>query len=268
MRILDVGCGTKKVSGAIGIDRVLLPGVDVVADLADPRYPFADDTFDEIHLNDVIEHLPDTIGTMEALFRMARADSRVFIRVVNWNSHYTAMDPTHVKAFTENTFDFFGKHERSYYSRARFDVVKCDKQYNQWLERRVMFGSSTRRRRYLAFLSTYLCNVLEGLNFELRTVKPVSPAAVSDDVPLSSLLRCPHCAALRVRKKGAATGSLTAVGEYWLVCHEDSCQRKYPVFRGVPIMLTKEAEQWTGMRVEDLPVTPPVELEHLLPASA
>ena len=33
MKVLDVGCGTAKVNGAIGIDRINLPGVDVVHDL-------------------------------------------------------------------------------------------------------------------------------------------------------------------------------------------------------------------------------------------
>jgi len=119
------------VSGAVGLDVVPLTGVDVLINLEKWPYPFSANTFDVICLNDVIEHIPDTIATMEELHRILRPDGRVFIRVVNWNSHYTAIDPTHVSAFTERSFDFFGKRQgRSYYSEARFDVLGVDKQYN------------------------------------------------------------------------------------------------------------------------------------------
>ena len=33
MKILDLGCGEKKVNGAIGLDNLQLPGVDVVHEL-------------------------------------------------------------------------------------------------------------------------------------------------------------------------------------------------------------------------------------------
>ena len=264
MRILDLGCGTDKVRSAIGMDRVILPAVDVVGNLADPRFPFADNVFDEIYLNDVIEHLPDTIATMEAVYRVAKPDSKVFIRVVNWNCHYTAMDPTHLKAFTQNTFDFFGKHHRTYYSHARFDVLKCGLQYNVDVERRL------RSKKLLRFLSRYLCNVLEGLNFELKTLKtnPEARLAAEDDGSLQSILRCPNCASLRVRGSGPATGRLLSVNDSWLACQEIGCQRKYPVYRGVPILLAKEAEQWIRTAPDDLPREFPPDLAGIFPPAS
>lgn len=166
MKILDLGCGDRKTKGAIGADCVALPGVDVVMNLNVFPYPFEDDSFDTIYLNDVIEHLPDTIRVMEEIHRIGRPGARVHIRVVNWNSHYTAMDPTHVKAFTENSFDFFGKHPRSYYTTARFEVVKVGYIWD-CKATRVMRGDV----RLLKFLSRYLCNILQGLKFELRVQK-------------------------------------------------------------------------------------------------
>jgi len=65
MNILDVGCGTAKINGAIGIDRAKLPGVDIVHDLNDLPWPFENDSFDEVYMNDIIEHLDDTIKVME-----------------------------------------------------------------------------------------------------------------------------------------------------------------------------------------------------------
>jgi SAM-dependent methyltransferase len=165
-RILDLGCGNAKVEGAVGVEITALSGVDVIADLSHFPYPFADNTFDEIHMLDVIEHIPNTIRVMEEIWRMAVPDAHVFIRVVNWNHRYTAMDPTHVRAFTENSFDFFGKRAgRSYYTQARFDVERVEHFFNPRVARRL------RSRRLMRFLSDYLCNILQGLKFDLRVRK-------------------------------------------------------------------------------------------------
>jgi len=166
MRRLDLGCGRAKVQGAIGVDRVRLQGVDVQGDLARLPFPFRDNSFEEIYLNDIIEHLPDTLKVMEEIHRIIVPGGRVFIRVVNWNHRYTAMDPTHLRAFTENSFDFFGKRtQRSYYTPARFDVVSVAYIFDPKVKRVL------RSRRVMKFLSHYLCNILQGLKFELRAVK-------------------------------------------------------------------------------------------------
>lgn len=261
MRILDLGCGTAKEKGTIGADIVPLPDVDVIANLAEYPYPFADNSFDDIYLNDVIEHLPDTIATMEEIYRIARPDARVFIRVVNWNSHYTAMDPTHVKAFTENSFDFFGKRVgRSYYSHARFDVVRVDYQYSARAKKHF------RSERLMKFLSFYLCNVLEGLNFELRVVKDVDTTEnhMGDDISdFFSILRCPHCVGGKPGKQEDDPGRLELSQDCWLVCQEEGCERRYPVYDSLPIMLREEAEKWINISVKDLPVPPPGKLKRI-----
>ena len=54
--ILDLGCGKKKVQGAIGIDKVKLEGVDLVHDLASFPYPFDSNSVDKIYCRHVLEH--------------------------------------------------------------------------------------------------------------------------------------------------------------------------------------------------------------------
>jgi SAM-dependent methyltransferase len=166
MRILDIGCGTSKTEGAIGIDIVPLPAIDVLADAGRPPYPFADNSFGAVYMLDVIEHLPDTIGVMEEIFRIARPGAHVYIRVVNWNHRYAAMDPTHVRFFTENSFDFFGERvNRSYYTHARFGVERIDYIFDAKVRRWI------RSTHVLRLLGNYLCNILQGLKFELRVLK-------------------------------------------------------------------------------------------------
>lgn len=229
--ILDLGCGTAKVRGAIGVDIIPLAGVDVISDLRIFPYPFADNTFDEIYLNDIIEHIPDTIGVMEEVFRISKPNGRIFIRVVNWNSHYTAMDPTHVKAFTEHSFDFFGKREiRSYYTHARFNVVNVEYQFNCDAEKLL------RSKRLLKFLSNYLCNILEGLNFELQTRKKIDINKIntkSETHNLVDILRCPYC--LTKNNKNKDYGKLQLHNRR-LICRTPDCSKKFRYNSGKPVL--------------------------------
>ncbi|HKO60666.1 MAG TPA: methyltransferase domain-containing protein [Pyrinomonadaceae bacterium] len=256
---IDLGCGAAKAKGNIGVDIVPLEGVDVIASLMERPYPFAANSFDVIYLNNMIEHLPDTVGTMEELHRIGRPDCRIYISVVNWNSHYAAMDPQHVRLFTENSFDFFGKRAgRSYYTKARFDVVRVEHLYDN-LARRFL-----RSKRLMKFLSFYLSNILQGLNFELRAVKnvPAEPK-VSESNDVFTVLRCPHCLARKSPKPVEDPGRLLLVQNSWLVCQDQDCARKYPVYDGLPVMLREEAEKWINVDVQTLRLPPPGEFERI-----
>jgi|WetSurMetagenome_2_1015567.scaffolds.fasta_scaffold07004_2 SAM-dependent methyltransferase len=254
LKILDLGCGPNKVKGSLGVDIIPMDGVDVVADFFELTLPFADNTFDQIHLNDVIEHLPNTIKAMEEIYRIARPDAKIFIRVVNWNCIYTAMDPTHLKAFTENSFDFFGSRPgRNYYTKARFEVVRADLIYNGRVEHFI------RSRKILRFLSTYLCNILQALDFELRAVKPPAIPATggvgTEGMPFAHV-RCPHCVSGKYRQTNPDPGKLDLYSGKWLICREPGCGRKYPVIEDRPIMINEEAELYREIPREELPELP------------
>ena len=54
-RVLDIGCGTNKVPGAIGMDVNPRTAADVIHDLDDLPYPFAENEFSEVIGRHVIE---------------------------------------------------------------------------------------------------------------------------------------------------------------------------------------------------------------------
>ena len=52
--VLDIGCGEKKLKGAIGVDVRKTKDVDIIADA---RYlPFKDEVFDHVYSSHLIEH--------------------------------------------------------------------------------------------------------------------------------------------------------------------------------------------------------------------
>jgi SAM-dependent methyltransferase len=68
---IDLGCGSAKKSGTLGLDLVPGPGVDVVLDLTREPLPFADRTVAYIHSSHFFEHLKDPIPVFQEVNRVA-----------------------------------------------------------------------------------------------------------------------------------------------------------------------------------------------------
>ncbi len=257
---LDLGCGQEKQPNTIGVDMVMLSAVDIAANLWKYPLPFADNSVDNIYLNDVIEHIPNTIAFMEELHRVCRDGAHVSIRVVNWNTSYMPTDPTHVRAFHEDTFSFFGSRKgRNYYTSARFEVVNVGKRWDVFWQR-VTFG----KEKYLNFFARHLNNVLLSLYFDLKAQKGAAPNARTFKDKFD-ILRCPHCVAGEHRASGDDPGRLERHNAHWLTCVEPGCGRKYPIYDNTPIMMFGEGEKWIATPVSALPSPPPAKLKRVGP---
>lgn len=103
---LDIGCGVSKKEGFAGVDRLLLPGVDVVADLEAPL-PFAADSIDEIHSKSVLEHIEKLETVLGEFHRVTKAGGRIHIEVPHFSSPLSFSDYTHRRFFGYYTFDYF-----------------------------------------------------------------------------------------------------------------------------------------------------------------
>lgn len=116
-RVLDVGCGRNKVSGATGLDRYPVPGVDIVADLESFPYPLSDNSFDEIHASHIIEHVQDVPRFVSELHRIAKPGARIHIRTPHYSYAGSWRDPTHRWHFSAYTFEYFEEtHPNNYYA--------------------------------------------------------------------------------------------------------------------------------------------------------
>jgi SAM-dependent methyltransferase len=82
--------------------------VDVNWDLNNYPWPFEDGRFEEILAEDILEHLSDTLKFMNECWRiLIWAGGRIIIRTPSYDAPFAWSDPTHVKCFTIDSFDFF-----------------------------------------------------------------------------------------------------------------------------------------------------------------
>ncbi|MBS9393563.1 MAG: class I SAM-dependent methyltransferase [Dolichospermum sp. LBC05a] len=103
---IDLGCGTHKAEGFIGVDLVAADGVDVIANL-NGHFPFPDNSVDFIKAHDIIEHLPDRIHTMNEIWRILKPNVTVDISVPSTDGRGAFQDPTHVSFWNINSFMYY-----------------------------------------------------------------------------------------------------------------------------------------------------------------
>ena len=158
--VLDLGCGNRKRPGAVGIDVNPRSAADVVHDLNDFPYPFPDSEFDEIYVDNVLEHLDDVIKVLEELHRIGNPGALVKIIVPYFRSRYASIDPTHRHFFTVDSLSYFDPDHPFYqqycYSLARFKVEK--KVFNEsinngFISRGIVYLANLRPGAYERLLS-------------------------------------------------------------------------------------------------------------------
>ena len=127
-KLLDLGCGNRKRLGATGVDTNPRSAADIFHDLNVFPYPFADSSFDEIFLDNVLEHLDDVIAVVEEIHRIAAPNGMVHVIVPYFRSRWAFIDPTHRHFFTVDSFSYFDPEhvicQRYSYTFARFSTER------------------------------------------------------------------------------------------------------------------------------------------------
>jgi len=109
---LNIGCGRNIQEGWLNVDSAALPGVDIVCDLERLRenpIDLPDETVGHFLLSHVIEHVRDSLGLMQELWRLATPGAIAVIRVPHGGSDDAWEDPTHVRAYFPKSFGFFSQ---------------------------------------------------------------------------------------------------------------------------------------------------------------
>ena len=114
---IDIGCGINKREGFIGVDQYKLKGVDIVADLT-KKWPWKDNTVDEVNASHFIEHLTNFEGKWERvhffneLYRVMKKGAKAQLIFPHWCSNRYYGDPTHKEPFSEMGFYYLSKEWR------------------------------------------------------------------------------------------------------------------------------------------------------------
>ncbi len=204
---LNIGCGHNKLpvtEGWLNLDcsPEVLP--ECLFDLGTielgEKLPFSDDSFSELYMSHVLEHLPHPLPIMEEFWRVAAPGAKLQIHVPYGSSDIAFEDPTHYRQYFMNSFMYFGQPA---YARADYGYR------GDWQETlRVLVLANELDRKAIAQLGPAGVsslvkaerNIVEEFIVTLIAVKPIRPAGSPAD-KVSITFAWPE----QVRRPGAAT---------------------------------------------------------------
>lgn len=99
---VELGCGPRKSSGFLGIDRFPFPGVDIIADL-DQRLPLDDNSIDLLLAIHSLEHVSDLMATMTEVDRICKHGTQICILVPYYSTDLNLANPFHKQSWNEHT---------------------------------------------------------------------------------------------------------------------------------------------------------------------
>ena len=169
---LNIGCGRNIREDWVNLDSAALPGVDLVCDLEKLRQvpiDLPDESVERFLLSHVIEHIRDSLGLMQELWRLAIPGAIAVIRVPHGGSDDAWEDPTHVRSYFVGSFGYFSQ---PYYWRADYGY-RAD-----WQPDKIQLLVARNRCTGLSFQETFAkiqCerNMVKEMICEMRAVKPV-----------------------------------------------------------------------------------------------
>jgi SAM-dependent methyltransferase len=128
--IIELGCGTKKEKGRIGIDRLDIQGVDIVADI-EKGLPFIpDNSIDEVYCSHILEHVDNFELLIREIARVLKKNGRAHIFVPHFSNPHFYSDYTHKRPFGLYTFYYFVEKQKQlrrkvpdFYTDIRIEII-------------------------------------------------------------------------------------------------------------------------------------------------
>ncbi|MCA9978922.1 MAG: class I SAM-dependent methyltransferase, partial [Anaerolineales bacterium] len=115
--VLELGCGPRQKDDRIGIDRLNLPGVDIVADL-EAGLPFLpDNSVDAIHSKSFLEHVDNLELLMREIARVLKPGGKKHLFVPHFSNPYYYSDYTHQRFFGLYSFQYFSISQTRFHRR-------------------------------------------------------------------------------------------------------------------------------------------------------
>lgn len=128
---IDLGCGTNKKEGFMGMDVLPLPDVDYVINLEEGFSFIENDTVDEFYTSHFLEHIVNLELVLKEIHRTLKADGICKIIVPHFSNPYYYSDYTHKRFFGLYSFNYFSENNNklkrnvpSYCNDFKFDVLE------------------------------------------------------------------------------------------------------------------------------------------------
>lgn len=169
---LNVGCGRNIKEGWVNLDAAPLPGIDLICDLDKVRekpIDLPDGSVEQFLLSHVLEHIRDSLGLMQELWRVAAPGAIATIHVPHGASDDAWEDPTHVRSYFPNSFGYF----------AQPTYWRADYGYRgDWQAQTIRLLVDTKRCAALGPQESFAKiqherNVVKEMICEMRAVKPM-----------------------------------------------------------------------------------------------
>ncbi|MGH2869252.1 MAG: class I SAM-dependent methyltransferase [Solirubrobacteraceae bacterium] len=167
--VLDVGCGSAKTPGAVGLDMSPDTDADVVHNLDEFPYPFETSSFDHVLMQDVLEHVHEPVRVIEELHRVLRRGGRLQLRTPHFSSVLAYGDPTHRHYFSALAIRSLAEPGFAHYTTARFEIVHVT--LDLWLPFRLA-GIEYFANRFPDTYEKYLAFRFPAMNIRAEFVVP------------------------------------------------------------------------------------------------
>ena len=136
--ILDIGCGDNKYPNSLGMDKRQLKNIDIVHDIEDLPWPILSNSFHEIKMFHVMEHLKPwlTIGIMDEIWRILILGGTLELIMPVAGSTAFYSDPTHIKSWNIHTVEYFNieSNFKKIYNPKPWKVLKNKVNHKEYLE--------------------------------------------------------------------------------------------------------------------------------------
>ncbi|MFA6000096.1 MAG: class I SAM-dependent methyltransferase [Candidatus Paceibacterota bacterium] len=110
---LDIGCGTNKEKGYLGLDCFKHDNIDIVIDLNKDKIPFNDNVVDHIVSYHALEHIANLHFLLSEMYRISKPNAQWFISVPYYANSIDMTNPFHLHKFSEHFFRFYSSESDS-----------------------------------------------------------------------------------------------------------------------------------------------------------
>ena len=169
---LNLGSGKKRYDGFINLDKQPLSETDIKWNLENTPMPFKTNSVSNVIAEHVLEHITNFVPLMEDIHRICKPGVIVKVMVPYYRYEGAFRDPTHVRFFSENTFDYFcNGHSFDYYSKAKFNIKKVELRTNFKTNTKTFHKKIIKFVPFKKFLNVFLWGMYSEIYFELEIVK-------------------------------------------------------------------------------------------------